>query len=74
MTGGMTGAESELTEAQSKVIQIIKTNTKVTIKAIAKELNINISAVQKHIEKLQVKGVIERIGPAFGGHWKVNEH
>jgi ATP-dependent DNA helicase RecG len=70
-TGGMTGGESELTEAQSKVVQIIKGNTKVTIKAIANELDINISAVQKHIEKLKVKGVIERIGPAFGGHWKV---
>jgi len=71
MTGGMTGVNSELTEAQIKVLQIIKANAKVTLKGIASELSINISAVQKHIERLRENGVVERIGPAFGGYWKV---
>lgn len=74
MTGsitGRTGVNSELTEAQIKVLQIIKSNPKITLRAISNELNINISAVQKHIEKLRKKGVVERIGPSFGGYWKV---
>jgi ATP-dependent DNA helicase RecG len=71
MTGGIAEVENELTESQIKVLRLIRTNPKITLKAISDELNINISAVQKHIDKLRKKGVVERIGPSFGGFWNV---
>jgi ATP-dependent DNA helicase RecG len=36
-------------------------------------LNINISALQKQIEKLKQIGIIEREGADFGGYWKIKK-
>ena len=46
---------SELTEKQQTILRIIKENPKISRKELVKELNINPSAVQKHIEKLKQK-------------------
>jgi len=62
---------SELTEKQQTILRIIKENPKISRKELVKELNINPSAVQKHIEKLKQKKLLKRIGPAKGGHWEV---
>jgi predicted ArsR family transcriptional regulator len=39
---------------------------------LSEKLQINPSAVQKHIEKLKKEGMIERIGGDRGGHWEIN--
>ncbi|HID26648.1 MAG TPA: ArsR family transcriptional regulator [Methanosarcinales archaeon] len=36
-------------------------------------MGINPSAVQKHLNKLKEKGILERIGPAKGGYWRIVE-
>jgi ATP-dependent DNA helicase RecG len=56
-----------LTERQKEVI---KQDNKISYRAIAQQLNINESAVLKHIEILKDKGFIERIG-GTRGYWKV---
>jgi ATP-dependent DNA helicase RecG len=28
--------------------------------------------IQENIAKLKEQGIIERVGPAKGGHWKIN--
>ncbi len=61
---------SELTERQAEILQLIKENSKISRKELSDKLNINPSAVQKHIEKLKEKEFIERIGPDKGGYWK----
>ena len=38
---------------------------------LCNELEINPSAVQKHIEKLKAANVIKRHGGANGGHWEI---
>jgi ATP-dependent DNA helicase RecG len=38
-----------------------------------KKLNITRSTIQKHIEKLKSREVIERIGPDKGGYWKIED-
>lgn len=62
---------SELTKKQSAVMRIIKENPSISRKALAAQLGINESAVQKHIEHLKKKEAIRRIGPAKGGHWEI---
>lgn len=64
---------SELTEKQTKVLQIIEENPRISRKALALKLGINESAVQKHIENLKKREAIRRIGPAKGGYWEVVE-
>ena len=71
--GGQKGGQILLTDAQIAVLNIIKNNNRVSRSEIAKTLNIGSSAVQKHIEKLKQKHIIERIGPDYGGYWQINQ-
>ena len=64
---------SELTQRQAEILQLIKENQKITRKMLSEKLNINPSAVQKHINKLKQKGLLKRVGPTKGGYWKIVE-
>ena len=44
---------------------------KLSAAALAERLGISAKAVEKHLARLKADGVIERIGPAKGGYWKV---
>jgi ATP-dependent DNA helicase RecG len=69
-TGGMTGGMA-LSETQIKILNLIKDNPKISFKKMEEILEINISALQKHIEKLKQQGIITREGAAFGGYWQI---
>ncbi len=66
------GGSIGLSDTQKLLIQIIDQNPKITIKDIAHNLNINTSAVDKHIVTLKKKGVLQRIG-GTRGYWKIIE-
>src|SRR5690554_4218626 len=66
--GGQIGGQ--ITESQRNVLLLIQNKPQITRQALAKELQINPSAVQKHIENLKAQGVIERIG-GTRGYWQV---
>lgn len=69
--GSVIGGEvEELTERQREILDIITKNNKISYKAISEILNINESAVTKHISNLKNKKIIERIG-GTRGYWKV---
>ncbi|MCL2098372.1 MAG: Fic family protein [Bacteroidales bacterium] len=55
----------------SEVLALIKENPKITRKELSERLGINPSAVQKHIQKLKIDGLIERIGSDKTGYWKI---
>jgi len=57
----------------SEILELIKENPKITRGELSNKLEINPSAIQRHIQKLKIKGMIERIGGDKGGYWKVNE-
>jgi ATP-dependent DNA helicase RecG len=46
-------------------------NNNITRKEIAEQLDINESAIQKHIQNLKNKKVIERVGGRKDGYWRV---
>lgn len=55
----------------SEVLELIKDKPEITRMELSEKLNINPSAVQKHLQKLKTNGFIERIGADKGGYWKI---
>ena len=46
----------------------MKDNKYITTKELSEHIKISTTAVDNDISKLKVKGILERIGPAKGGH------
>lgn len=67
------GGQKKWSETALKLLDLLKQNPKISRKELCEELKINPSAVQKHIEKLKEAKMIERMGGAKGGEWRVNE-
>ena len=60
-----------LTDRQKEILDILDNNPRITRSQLSQKLQINKSAIYKHLDKLKTKGLIERIGPDKGGYWKV---
>ena len=61
----------KLVENSLKIILIILEKPEVSKRELSEILGISDTAVDKHIKKLKDLKVIERVGPAKGGYWKV---
>lgn len=68
-----TGGQKKWSETTQKILELIKQNPQISRKELCESLEINPSAVQKHIEKLKVQNIIERSGGAKGGKWIVRD-
>ena len=68
--GGQTGGQT-LSEMQKRIIIMMIETPRITREKISKNLNINVSAVQKHIKKLKESDIIRRQGGDFGGYWEI---
>jgi ATP-dependent DNA helicase RecG len=60
-----------LSKNQRKILEKIKENGYITQETLSKIVGINEKNVRVNIFKLKEKGLLKRIGPAKGGHWKV---
>jgi len=69
--GGSIGGSIQLTTRQKEILSLIENDTQISKRQFAQFLKINHSAVDKHIEYLKSKGVLERIG-GTRGYWQVN--
>lgn len=63
--------QKKWSETTQKVYELIKSNPHISRNQLCEKLNINPSAVQKHIEKLKEQNVIARKGGAKGGWWEI---
>jgi len=61
----------KISKTQEKIIMEISKNNNLTQKELAKILKVNERTIQRNTVILQEKGLLKRIGPAFGGHWEV---
>lgn len=52
---------------------LLAENGKLSAAALAEKIGITSKAVEKHLANLKADGIIERIGPAKGGYWRVRE-
>ena len=64
-------AISELTLRQKQVLKLIAKDNRISRSGIAEVLNVNESAIQKHLNNLKDAGYIERQG-GTRGYWEVN--
>ena len=66
-----TGIRSDARANMVEVIKLIHTNSTETAESMSSKIGISMRGVQKILASLQKLGLIERIGPDFGGHWEV---
>ena len=62
----------DLTERQKAVLECIIADPKISRSQLSEKLGVNESAIQKHLEVLKKKRVIEREGKTKGS-WKINK-
>jgi ATP-dependent DNA helicase RecG len=61
----------KVTENQQAMIDNIIQNPYITSEELATIVGIRADKIRVNISKLKAKGILERIGPAKGGHWKI---
>ena len=54
-----------------KLLELIKENPAITQKELAEIIGISEDGVTYHITKFRKDGILKRIGPDKGGHWKI---
>jgi len=53
------------------ILKLIKKNKDISTLELSKLLNVNQKTIKRDMQILKAKGIIERIGPDKGGHWKI---
>jgi ATP-dependent DNA helicase RecG len=61
----------KLGETQQSIIKLMQNNPKIPITALATQLGISTTAIEKHIKKLKEQNIIKRNGSAKGGYWEI---
>lgn len=59
-------------KSNQKILSSIRLNPSVTIRELQEETGLSESGVKKVIRQLKADGLIQRVGGAKGGLWKVN--
>ena len=59
--------------SRDKIISLLREDGRLSAVALAEKIGITAKAVEKHLARLKSDGIIQRIGPAKGGHWVVND-
>jgi Fic family protein len=60
-------------ETQRSILRLLMAQPKISAKKIAEEVGMSSRGVQKSIDALKKRGLVERIGSAKGGHWLVKK-
>lgn len=61
-------------KSREKIIALLSQNNTLSAVALAERIGITPKAVEKHIAKMKIDGVLKRIGPDKGGYWQVVEN
>jgi ATP-dependent DNA helicase RecG len=71
--GENVGENGTVNFTQTRIIEIIRTNPKVSARIIAEEIGIASRNVEENIRILKKLGILERVGSAKGGHWVIRQ-
>ena len=61
----------KLTDNQQKILKLIEGNPNISAAKLAGGVGISVRKIETNIQKLKEAGLLERIGPAKGGYWKL---
>ena len=67
-TRGKTGRKT-----REKILALIAADPSITMEELANQLEISAKGVEWQIQDMKRRGILERIGAARGGHWKIME-
>lgn len=65
------GLGEKLGENQKRILQLLSSNSLLTIKDLAETLGISTTAVENNLARLKQKNLLVRVGGDKGGHWEV---
>ena len=71
--GDNVGESGPVNSTQTQIVEMMRSNPKISAKAIANQIGISSRNVEVNIQGLKQRGIIERIGSAKGGHWVVRQ-
>lgn len=60
-----------LKEAESEIVRLLSAKPSLTAKALADVMGVSARTIERHLQSLQIKGVLTRIGEKKGGSWRV---
>ena len=63
----------ELGKTATAILNAIIVQPTVTREMLAEQLKISDATIKKHLKNFRAMGLIERVGPNKGGHWKVKK-
>ncbi len=58
-------------KTREKILALIAANSSITMEELANRLEITPKGIEWQIREMKRKGILERIGPARGGYWKI---
>jgi ATP-dependent DNA helicase RecG len=61
----------KLTARQQKIVEAISTDPSISARDLSEKAGISARNVEANLATLKRKGVLQRVGPARGGHWEV---
>jgi len=61
----------KVTKSQHLILKFMSENPTISIVQLSKKVGIAEKNIEVNIKKLKQAGILERIGPARGGHWEV---
>jgi ATP-dependent DNA helicase RecG len=70
-TNDVVKRRENVTEREIAILDIIRSNAKISTAQLSRKLNITRMTVHRDLEKLKFKGLLKRIGPDKGGYWQV---
>ena len=59
------------TKSRDKIVALLSEDGRLSAVNLGKKIGISAKSIEKHLANLKADGIIERVGPAKGGHWKV---
>ena len=60
-------------KTSGKILALIRENILIKISELALLIGVTERSIERNLKKLQAEQRLSRIGPANGGHWKVEE-
>jgi ATP-dependent DNA helicase RecG len=61
----------DLSQNQKHILELIKANNRISATELAEKVQISKRKIEENLAKLKQKGLLKRVGPAKGGHWKI---
>lgn len=63
--------EKTVEKNREKILAFIKDNPYITARDLAEKTKLSRRGIEWNIQHLKQKGILKRVGPAKGGHWKI---